>query len=84
MPKKRNYTRYKLKDKGKVVYVGITRRHLSDRVEEHRTDRKHFTSASKVGPAVTKPTAEKWEEQQLARFRKTHAGRNPLHNKTDR
>ncbi len=82
MAKKRNYHRYHLKDGKEIVQVGITRRPPEIREAEHRAGGKKFTRLRPVGPAVTKETAEKWEEDSLAAYRRSHRGKNPKYNKT--
>ena len=81
--KRRNYHRYELRDGRQLVYVGITN-DLERRREEHKDEGKRFGSMLPVGPSVTKDTAEDWEEDRLAAYRRTHGGRNPRYNETDR
>ena len=83
MPKTRNHSRYELRDKGKIVYVGITR-DPGRREEEHKGEGKRFGSMKVVGPAVTRDGAEKWEEERLEQYRKSHGGKNPRYNETDK
>ncbi|MFO7967290.1 MAG: GIY-YIG nuclease family protein [Archaeoglobaceae archaeon] len=83
MPKKkRNYYRYELKNGRKKVYVGITKD--PERRREDHKDNKRFTKMNVVGPAVTKGTAERWEEEKLKKYRKNHGGRNPRYNDYNR
>ena len=84
MAKKRDHYRYELKDGVKIVYIGITKRPPERREAEHRGERKRFTHMRVVGPAVTKETAEKWEEDRLAAYRQSHKGKNPKYNKTSK
>ena len=83
MAKKRKYHRYELKQGKKVVYRGITKDPES-RESQHKNKGKRFSHIHKIGPGVTKKTAEKWEEQSLKTYRKSHKGRNPRYNKTDK
>ena len=83
MPKKRDTYRYELKQGHKVVYYGITNE-PERREEEHKEEGKKFSRLIVKGPIVTEETAEKWEEDRLASYRKSHRGRNPRYNKTDR
>lgn len=83
MKKRRNHTRYELRDKGKVVYVGITSQPVDERVDQHQQDGKRFTSVKKAGPLVTKDSAEEWEENRLEQYRHSHKGKNPRYNKTN-
>lgn len=79
MPKKRNYYRYELWDNKKLVYIGITD-NPKRRLQEHKIEGKKFTRMKIVGRAVTKETAEKWEENRLRTYRRHHKGRNPKYN----
>ena len=83
MASRRNTHRYTLRDRGKVVYFGITN-DLELREAQHRDEGKRFTTIRPEGPRVKRETAEKWEEDRLARFRSTHRGRNPRYNETDK
>ncbi len=83
MSKKRGFARYELREKGKLVYVGITSQSLDERAEQHRQDGKRFTSVNKAGPFVTKDSAEEWEENRLEQYRHSHKGKNPRYNKTN-
>ncbi len=83
MPKRRNYHRYELRQGHQIVYAGITN-DPERREEEHREEGKRFSGMSTVGPAVTKATAERWEEERLEAFRNTHRGQNPKYNETDK
>ena len=83
MAKKRNTSRYTLREKAKIVGFGITN-DLERREDEHREDGKRFTSMKQEGRRVTRESAEQWEEQRLEQYRRTHKGRNPRYNKTDK
>lgn len=78
----REHFRYELKKGRQVVYVGVTN-DPDAREEEHHDDGKHFSHLRVVGPAVTRDTAERWEEDRLAAYRRNHGGRNPRYNVTD-
>lgn len=79
--KKRNYYRYQLKDGNEIKYIGIT--NDPDRREsEHNSDKK-FNKMDVVGPAVSKETAQQWEEDRLQTYRNGHEGQNPKYNQTD-
>lgn len=80
---KRNYCRYNLKDRHKIVYKGITK-DPEQREEQHRDEGKKFTHMQIFGPSVKKDTAEKWEEESLKQYRYDHGGKNPRYNKTDK
>lgn len=77
---KQNYHKYVLRKGREVVYKGITR-DPERREEEHRDD-KNFSKMNTIGRAVTKKSAEAWEEQSLKSYRKSHKGKNPKYNKT--
>lgn len=83
MTKRRNYHRYELKRGNEILYIGITN-DPEDREEEHRAEGKRFGHMRTVGPAVTKDTAEEWEEERLEAYRTSHGGRNPRYNETDK
>ena len=83
MPKPRNHYRYELRDKGKIVYVGETN-NPERRKEEHKDEGKRFGSMKVVGPAVTSVSAEDWEEERLEQYRRSHGGKNPRYNETDK
>jgi len=76
----RSHSRYKLKDRKKTCYHGITN-NLKRRIAEHKKTKK-FTSVEKVGKKCTKKSAKKWESQSLKSYRKNHGGKNPKYNKT--
>ena len=82
MSRPRDTFRYELRDHHKLVYVGITG-DPTTRSQEHVSDGKRFTSMNVVGPSVTRPSAETWEEERLATYRDNHCGRNPRYNKTN-
>ena len=80
---KRDTYRYTLRKGGRIVQYGITN-DPERREQEHRGDGKRFDRLQKEGPRVIQETAENWEEERLASYRKTHRGRNPAYNETDR
>ncbi|MGB7292125.1 MAG: GIY-YIG nuclease family protein [Thermodesulfobacteriota bacterium] len=81
MPSKRDNYRYELRDKGSLVYVGITN-DPEKREQEHKGERKRFTSMNIITPPVTQDSAERWEEKRLETYRTNHQGKNPRYNKT--
>lgn len=81
MPNKRDYNRYVLKSGKKTVYVGITN-DFERREKEHKETGNDFSSIVKVGPKVTKKSAEQWEEDKLDTYSKNHNGKGPKYNKT--
>ena len=83
MAKKREYSRYHLKRGNKITYIGITN-DPERREEQHRSEGKRFSHMRIIGPAVTKETAENWEEEALKNYRWSHGGKNPSYNKTKR
>ena len=61
-PKPRNYTRYKVTNRGKVVHGGITSRTLEERLAEHQQIWPN-AKIKKIGPKVTEKTARQWEKE---------------------
>lgn len=83
MAKSRNYYRYELKQGPEVVYRGITK-DPERREREHKEEGKRFSHIHPIKPAVTKDTAERWEEESLENYRQNHQGRNPKYNETNK
>ena len=80
----RDTHRYELRDRsGQVVYVGITN-NPERRAEQHRDEGKRFFALYTVGPRVTRESAEDWEEDRLAAYRRNHGGKNPRYNQQGR
>ena len=74
----RNTTKYVLKKRNKVVYVGIT--DDPDRREaEHRLD-KDFDSMVKIGNVSSRQGAELWETERIHQYMKNHDGHTPKYN----
>ncbi len=71
MPAPRDHYRYLLYHQGRIVYIGITN-DPERREQEHRYEGKRFTSMSVLGPAVTRASAEHWEEQRREQYRRNH------------
>ena len=72
---------YTLRDsKGRIKYVGVTN-NPRRRAAEHRRDGKRGKLKVETRP-MPRGFARHWEKRKLARHRKTHRGRNPVHNKT--
>jgi predicted GIY-YIG superfamily endonuclease len=80
MQKKDTYC-YKLFRGYETVYIGITN-DLNAREKEHINEGKKFDIMSIVGTPVTRDSALEWEEQELAKYRNSHQGRNPKYNNT--
>ena len=80
--RKRRYHRYELKQNRRVVYRGITE-DPDRRATEHKQQGKRFTRMIIVGPAVSKESAEKWEEESLESYRRNHCGKNPKYNEKE-
>jgi hypothetical protein len=60
---KRDTTRYHLKEPGgRIVHRGITDRHLEEREQEHQAEYPG-TTATKIGPKVTRESALRWERE---------------------
>lgn len=83
MAKKRDTYKYKELDGNKIVNIGITD-DPKRREGEHKSEGHKFTKMQIFGSAVSRESAEKWEEQELAKYRKSHGGKNPKYNKTSK
>ena len=72
---------YSLRDsKGQPTYYGVTN-DPRRRAAEHKRDGKRGKLTEETRP-MPRGFARHWEKRKLARHRKTHRGRNPVHNKT--
>ena len=60
--KPRNFIRYQVRVKGKIVHGGITERPLEERFVEHQQEWPKAT-IKQVGPKVTEQTALDWEKK---------------------
>jgi len=58
----RDFTRYVVRVKRKIVHGGITQRPLEERAAEHKAKWPNAT-VQKVGPKVTEETARVWEKE---------------------
>lgn len=67
----------------RVVYRGTTSQDLDDRAAQHRTGGKKFDRIVPTSRRMTEEGALRREEESLARYRRSHGGRNPLYNETD-
>lgn len=76
----RDTTRYELYQGNKHQYVGITN-DLERRTREHEADGMQFTRVEKVGPKVTRETANNWESERISTYQNTHNGKLPPYNK---
>jgi len=81
MAKKREHYRYELRNRGKIVYIGVTDA-PERRKTEHDREGKRFTSMNVITPVVTKDSAKKWEQERIQQYRRNHKGKNPKYNKT--
>ncbi len=75
----RDTYKYELRDQNRVVYIGIT--NDPDRREEDRAEGKRFSHMWLIGNRTTQAAAERWEEERLASYRRSHEGKNPRYNK---
>jgi len=75
----RDTARYELYQGNKLVYVGITN-NLDRRTKEHEAEGMNFTRVEKVGPVVTRETANQWETDRIATYQGTHKGDLPTYN----
>ena len=72
---------YTLRDrKGRIRYVGVSN-NPRRRAAEHKRDGKRGKLNVETRP-MSRAYGRRWEAQKLARHRKTHRGRNPVHNRT--
>ena len=76
----RDTYKYELKERNKLLYVGITD-NPKRREAEHRCT-KDFSNMKVVGRAVTRESAEKWETERINQYRRNHKGQFPPLNKT--
>ena len=76
----RDTYRYVLRDGRKVVQYGISNG-PEDRIREHASDGKRFTTMTVVGPVVTRESALDWERNRIEAYRRSHSGRMPRYNK---
>lgn len=74
----RNTTNYELRNRGKVVYHGITN-DLERRIAEHERSGKLFDEVVKVGTAVTRGSARTYERRQIATYARRYR-RPPKYN----
>ena len=75
----RDTYKYELRDQNRVVYIGIT--NDPDRREDARAEGKRFSHMWLIGNRTTQAAAERWEEERLASYRRSHGGMNPRYNK---
>lgn len=76
----RDTSRYELYQGNKLQYVGITN-DLERRTREHQAEGMNFNRVEKVGPAVTRDTANKWESDRIGTYQRNHGGSLPPYNK---
>ncbi|RLF27222.1 MAG: hypothetical protein DRN05_05955 [Thermoplasmata archaeon] len=78
----RIWWRYILRDKGKIVYFGITSREFPEsRIQQHADDGKRFTTVNIIKPRVTEAGARKWERDKIESYKRSHRGRPPRYNR---
>ena len=72
---------YTLRDRnGRIRYVGVSN-DPNRRSAEHKRDGKRGKLNVETRP-MSRAYARRWEARKLAGHRKTHRGKNPVHNKT--
>ena len=72
---------YSLRDgRGRPTYYGVSN-DPNRRSAEHKRDGKRGKLKVETRP-MSRGYARSWEKRKLARHRKTHRGKNPVHNKT--
>ena len=67
----------------RVVYRGTTSQDLERRSAQHRGEGKKFDRIVQTSRRMTEDGARRQEAENLARYRRSHGGRNPLYNETD-
>ena len=67
----------------RVVYRGTTAQDLDERAVQHRNNGKKFDRIVPKSRRMTEEGARRQEKENLARYRRSHGGRNPLYNETD-
>jgi len=77
---KRDTYLYELKDRGKVVYRGITN-DIERRISEHERARKRFTTYCYEAVPLSRKSARKREKKLVETYKKGHLGRKPRYNK---
>ena len=77
--KPRDTVTYDLKQGRKVVYRGTTN-DPDRRAQEHKSQGKNFDRLVVTSRRMTEEGARKKEEENLARYRKSHGGKNPRYN----
>ena len=65
---------------GRIRYVGVSN-NPSRRATEHKRDGKRGKLKVETRP-MSRAAARRWERRKLVGHRKTHRGKNPVHNKT--
>ena len=72
---------YTLRDSnGRIKYVGVSN-NPRRRAAEHKRDGKRGKLKVETRP-MSRAYARRWETGKIAGHRKTHRGKNPVHNKT--
>jgi predicted GIY-YIG superfamily endonuclease len=75
---KRNTYPYVLKDRKKVVYIGITK-NPERREQEHREEGKKFSSMNLDFPCSEKTALER-EQEKIESYKRSHKGKKPKYN----
>lgn len=75
----RDTFKYELKRGREVVYVGITN-NPDRRLDEHSKS-KEFTHMNIVGNRTTRDGAQRWEQDRIKTYQKSHGGKGPRFNK---
>jgi predicted GIY-YIG superfamily endonuclease len=79
MATQRNFRKYVLKKKRRIVYAGVTD-DPERREQEHRQSGKDFDKMVIEGRAVTKESALEWEKDRIAKYQRGHGGEAPKYN----
>ena len=77
--KPRNTWLYELKDGRVIVYYGISNNPDRREIEQANSGKK-FTHMNIIGAALTRPSAERRETEEIQRYQRQHGGRPPRYN----
>ena len=78
-PRPRETANYELRNRGTLVYYGITN-NLDRRISEHERAGKVFDEVVKVGAIASRWTARKYEKREIASYQRKF-GNRPAYNR---
>lgn len=67
----------------RIVYRGMTSQDLEQRAAQHRAEGKKFDRIVQTSRRMTNDGARRREQENLARYRRSHGGRSPWYNETE-